>query len=264
MAQIGLDTNLSGRTALVGGASQGIGEATARLLAEMGASVILLSRSEEKLKALAQSLPNPSLHQVFAIDLKDRNLLKQKLSEILHKTTIEILVCNTGGPKAGPLLEASEEHFCEAFENHILTNQLLVKLCLPGMVKSNYGRIINIISTSVRQPIANLGVSNTIRSAVAAWSKTLSNELAPQGVTVNNVLPGYTKTPRLESLLNTEVEKRGDDLTAVEESWKKSVPMNRFAEPREVANAVGFLASPAASYITGVSLAVDGGRISAI
>lgn len=263
-AAMGLDTSLNGRTALVGGASQGIGEATVRLLAEMGASVVLLSRSEEKLKTIAKSLPNPKSHQVLAVDLQDRNLLQQKLAEVLKKTSIEILVCNAGGPKSGPILSVADSTFLEAFETHILANQLLVNLCLPGMKKSNYGRIINIISTSIRQPIPNLGASNTIRSAVAAWSKTLSSEIGNLGITVNNILPGYTKTPRVESLLSAEMQRSGLPLVAVEEAWRKTVPLGRFADPREIANAIGFLSSPAASYITGVSLAVDGGRLSTL
>lgn len=264
MSPLGLNTNLDDRTALVCGASQGIGLATAEILAEMGASVILLSRSEEKLNEIANSLPRSKIHRVLAVDLLDRVMLKKKVSQVLTETTIEILVCNAGGPKGGPILEASEESFLDAFESHVLANQLLVKLCLPGMIKAGYGRIVNIISTSVRQPIQNLGVSNTIRSAVAAWAKTLSNEIANTGITVNNVLPGFTNTPRLKSLLQADSLMRGQDLSDVEEVWKRSVPMGRFADPREVANAIGFLASPAASYITGVSLAVDGGRISAL
>lgn len=264
MAQFGLNTDLKGRTALVSGASQGIGEATARLFAEMGASVILLSRSEGNLKEIADSLPNPERHRVLAVDLNDRNALKEKISKVLKETNVEILICNAGGPKGGPILEAHDESFLEAFENHVLANQLLVKLCLPGMMTRNYGRIINIISTSVRQPIRNLGVSNTIRSAVAAWAKTLSNEVANTGVTVNNILPGYTNTPRLQTLLESDSKKTGKSVKEVEESYLSSVPMGRFASAREVANAIGFLASPAASYITGISLAVDGGRISTI
>ena len=264
MSQMGLDTNLAGHTALVCGASQGIGQATAILLAQMGASVVLLARTEEKLKITLDQLPRPSAHRILAIDLLDRQKLKQQLQKVLKIHPIDILVCNAGGPKAGPLMDADESAFVEAFESHVLANQLLVQLCLPTMRQQNYGRIINIISTSVRQPIPQLGVSNTIRSAVAAWSKTLSLELAPVGITVNNILPGYTLTPRLDDLLETDRQRRQISRSEAEQAWKKAVPLGRFAEPKEVANAIGFLASPAASYITGVSLAVDGGRISAI
>ncbi len=259
-----LDINLTGKTALVCGASQGIGEATARIFAEMGANVILLSRTEGKLQEVAKSLASPERHKILAVDVHDRKTLEAKLNSILAKTSIEILVCNTGGPKGGPIVEAAEDQFLEAFENHILANHLLVRLCLPGMKARGYGRIINIISTSVKVPLPNLGVSNTIRAAVASWAKTLSQEIASTGITVNNVLPGYTLTPRLHSLMQAAATKTNSSLEQVSDQWRKSVPMGRFADPSEVANAVAFFASPAASYITGTSLAVDGGRTGAL
>jgi 3-oxoacyl-[acyl-carrier protein] reductase len=259
-----LNLDLTGKTSLVCGASQGIGEATARIFAALGANVILLARTESKLREIAKSLPHPERHQVVAVDVHDRKTLENKLNAIASKNPIEILVCNSGGPKSGPITDATESQFLEAFENHILANQLLVRVCLPGMKARGYGRIINIISTSVKVPLANLGVSNTIRAAVASWAKTLSNEIAQTGITVNNVLPGYTLTPRLEALIQAAAQKTNSSVEVVSEQWRKSVPMGRFAKSEEVANAIAFFASPAASYITGTSLAVDGGRTGAL
>lgn len=256
-----MDLNLSGKVALVCGASQGIGEASARALAAQGASIVALARSEDKLQKLVESLPGEG-HRVLAVDLEDRKHLSSQLDSLLAEIggPIEILICNTGGPKGGPLAEAEEEAFSQAFENHVLVNTLLVKKLLPGMKDKNYGRVINIISTSVKIPIPNLGMSNTIRGAVASWAKTLSFELAPSGVTVNNVLPGYTETPRLEALISGAAKRLGKTEDEVIQMWKNNVPMKRFAKPEEVASAVGYLASPAAAYINGVSLPVDGGR----
>lgn len=262
-----MNLNLEGKRALVCGASQGIGEASALQLASMGASCVVLARSEDKLQSLVSRLPKASssqTHSVITVDVHNRSELRAKVELELKKAPIEILICNSGGPKGGPIVEAEEKTFLDAFENHILANQLLVQLCLPGMRQKNYGRVINIISTSVKVPIPNLGVSNTIRAAVASWAKTLSLELAPQGITVNNVLPGYTTTPRLESLIKAAADKTSQTLDATKEQWRKSVPMQRFGTPAEIAAAVGFFASPAASYVTGTSLSVDGGRTGAL
>lgn len=256
--------DLSGKTALVCGASQGIGQATAIKMAAMGAKVIVLARTEEKLQALLPKLRGEG-HDYIAIDLNDRKNLATKLEEkITQVNGIDILICNSGGPKAGPLAEASEEEFLAGFSNHILANALMVKAVIPSMKKSGYGRIINVISTSVKVPIANLGVSNTIRGAVASWAKTLSMELGAFGITVNNVLPGYTNTPRLEALIKAAATRQSTSEDDVIKQWKAKVPAARFAESEEVANAVTFLASPAASYVNGINLPVDGGRTGAL
>lgn len=250
----------SNQIALVCGASQGIGEAAAHALAEMGCRVIAMARRETRLALVVQDLPGTG-HHVLAADIGDRAGLIQKLSAIMEDMgPITILVNNTGGPKGGPIAEAQEDSFLTAFQNHILSAQALVKLLLPGMKERGFGRVVNVISTSVKAPIPNLGVSNTIRGAMANWAKTLSMEVAPFGITVNNVLPGYTDTPRLDALLEANAAKSGLDLAEVREQWRARVPARRFATPEETAAAVAFLASDQAGYITGINLPVDGGR----
>ena len=254
-----MDLSLQGKTALVLGASQGIGRAVAVTLAEQGARVVAVARNEDSLAALCRELPG-SGHQFLAQDVRDRTALFSRVETVAARTPIEILVCNTGGPKGGPINEATEAAFVHAFEDHVLVNSGLVQRVLPGMKARSFGRIINIISTSVKIPIVGLGVSNTIRAAVASWAKTLSYEVAPFGVTVNSVLPGYTETARLKSLLQAAAVRDGVGEESVAAEWRRTIPMRRFADASEVAAAVGFLASPAASYITGVALPVDGGR----
>jgi 3-oxoacyl-[acyl-carrier protein] reductase len=252
--------DLRGRVALVGGASQGIGRAAAERLAEMGAQVILLARSPGPLEEARQGLPGES-HSVLACDVGNRAELSRLVGgELQRRGGIDILVCNAGGPKAGLIQDANEEQFLSAFSQHVLANSTLAQLCLPRMKERGWGRIVNVISTSVRIPIPSLGVSNTVRAAVAAWAKTLSLEVGPFGVTVNSVLPGYTLTPRLESLLEAAAFRAARPRAEVEAEWRATIPAGRFGDPAEIAAAIGFLASPAASYINGISLPVDGGR----
>jgi 3-oxoacyl-[acyl-carrier protein] reductase len=245
--------------ALICGASQGIGEACAKEFASRGISVVLLARSQDKLESICKSLPG-SDHEILAHDLGDITGLKTKLSQILKKGPIQILINNSGGPKAGPLMQAEDSEFLKALSEHVLVSQNLVKMLLPGMRDSEYGRVINIISTSVKVPIQNLGVSNTIRAAMGNWAKTLATELGPLGITVNNVLPGYTETPRLEALKKAAAEKQNVSLEQIEKQWLSTIPLGRFAKASETAKAVAFLASADASYISGINLPVDGGR----
>lgn len=245
--------DLQGKRALICGASQGIGAQTATALAKAGAQVVLLARSAEKLQALQKHIGG----EVVVADLAQPEALAKKLEAL---DPVHILVNNAGGPKAGPILEAEPVEFEAAFRTHILSAQRLVKWALPKMRADQYGRVINVISTSVKVPIANLGVSNTIRAAMANWAKTLSNELGPLGITVNNVLPGYTQTERLVQLAKATSEKTGKSIQDIEREWLSSIPLKRFAEPSETAAAIVFLASPLASYISGVNLPVDGGR----
>ncbi|MCB0350626.1 MAG: SDR family oxidoreductase [Bdellovibrionales bacterium] len=255
-----MDFGLKGKKALVCGASKGIGASCAKVLAASGARVLLVARNEAELQLRLQELPGEG-HDYLALDLSD---LKSVRSEIPLKVKayggFDILVCNAGGPKAGSLLSATPEEFIKAFETHVLASSYLAQVVTPNMKKNNYGRIINIISTSVKAPIPNLGVSNTIRAAVASWAKTLAHEVGSFGITVNNVLPGYTKTSRLETLKMNTAEKQNISEAEVESMWLLQIPAKRFGEPEEIANAVAFLASPLASYINGINLPVDGGR----
>ncbi len=255
------EINFSGKKVLVCGASQGIGRKTAEIFAELGATVILMARNIELLKEVKAELPNGDLHKLYAIDFLNLSSLETTIDQILQETNgIDVLVCNSGGPAAGPLVKADQENFLNGFTQHVLANQLLVKKLSPHMIENKFGRVINIISTSVKVPIPNLGVSNTIRGAVASWSKSLANELGKHNITFNNVLPGYTKTGRLEKLIKASSERQEKTPSQVIQDWKAKVPMARFAEPEEVAQSIVFLASPWASYINGINLPVDGGR----
>lgn len=252
--------DLTHKNALVCGSTQGIGKASAKQLAELGANITLVARNEDKLKNTLKELATDKgqLHHYIVADFQNPDSLKQNISKT--NKTFHILVNNTGGPAAGPVFDASLEEFESAFTQHLKSNHVLVQAVVPGMKKEGYGRIINIISTSVKQPLNGLGVSNTIRGAVANWSKTLSNELAAFGITVNNVLPGATATERLNEIINNKAEKTGKTTEEVSNAMKNEVPAKRFAKPEEIANAVAFLASQAASYINGINLPVDGGR----
>ncbi len=258
VAQGPIDLNLRGRTALVTGASAGIGAASARCLSSLGARVILVARTETRLKQVTEGLENA---RYWALDVNDHRALGEHLEAELRAGSIDVVVNNSGGPQAGPILAAKLEDFLTAFHQHLLTNQFIVQRVIPKMKERGFGRIINIISTSVYAPIPNLGVSNTIRAAVASWAKTLSNEVGPYGITVNSVLPGYTATERLDQLIKETAKCLGKTEEEVANDWKNSTPVRRFAQPEEVAAAVGFLASPAAGYINGVALPVDGGRL---
>jgi len=248
---------------MVCGSTQGIGLSCARILAEMGATITLVARNEKALSEAMQSLPaaKGQQHEVIRADFSDPDQLKQRLEEYFQKgREINILVNNTGGPPGGPITDATTDQFESTFRQHLICNHLLVQAVLPGMKKSGYGRIINVISTSVKQPLKGLGVSNTIRAAVANWSKTLATEIAPYGITVNNVLPGATATSRLSTLIDAKSTKTGKTTAELEADMVREIPMGRFAKPEEIAQAVCFLASPAAAYITGINVPVDGGR----
>ncbi|MFN0212898.1 MAG: SDR family oxidoreductase [Saprospiraceae bacterium] len=257
-----MNLSLLNKNALVGGSSAGIGRATAVELAALGANVTLLARTESSLQETLAMLDQSQgqQHRYLKVDFSDSQGLLTAISNLLEKQSIHILVNNTGGPAGGPITEARGEAFLTTYHNHLICNQLLAQAVLPGMKSEGYGRIINIISTSVKEPLDGLGVSNTTRWAVAAWAKTWANEVGQFGITVNNVLPGYTRTGRLEEIIGKRAAANAASTETIEDQFKNQVPMRRFAEPSEVAAAVAFLASPAASYINGINLPVDGGR----
>lgn len=257
-----MDSRKSKKTVLVCGASEGIGRAAALRFAEAGWNVIALARNAEKLNQLLPLLNTAQAqeHHVWVQDLSELNDLHEMAQKMAQKYSIDCVVNNSGGPKGGPLLEANAEALIAAFSQHILAAQILAQAFVPKMQQKKFGRIINVISTSVKTPLANLGVSNTIRGAMASWAKTLANELGANGITVNSVLPGYTSTGRLDALLEADMKRSEQSRPEVEARWQASIPAKRFASASEIAEAIVFLASEAAGYINGVALPVDGGR----
>lgn len=258
-----MNMDLTNKTAVVCGSTQGIGKATALQLAGLGAHVVLVARSEDKLINTLKELPvsGNQKHEYIVADFSKPELLKEAIdSWILKNGSCHILVNNTGGPKGGPVIAAEISEFYDAFTQHLICNHILVQALSPLMKAHGYGRIINVISTSVKQPLPNLGVSNTIRGAVANWSKTLATELAPFNITVNNVLPGATNTIRLQSIAETKSAKTNESVEDIFKEMASESPMGRIAEPEETANVIAFLASPAASYVNGINVPVDGGR----
>lgn len=258
-----MNLDLSGKTALVCGSTQGIGYATAVELALLGANVTLMARNEESLAAALDNLDisKGQLHRYVVADFSDSRQVKEAIDNYLRLVPeVHILINNTGGPAGGPIIEAETSAFLKTFEMHLINNHQLVQAVVPSMKEAGFGRIVNIISTSVKQPIVGLGVSNTIRAAVANWAKTLSLELGKDGITVNNVLPGYTKTARLDAVVGMRAEASGTSEREIEETLQKDIPVGRFAEAEEVAAAVAFLCSPAAGSISGINIPVDGGK----
>lgn len=257
-----MNLTLLHKNALVCGSSKGIGKAIAIELALLGANVTLVARTGEKLVEVKDQLDRSQgqKHDFLVANFTDSADLKKKVKGLVSVKPIHILINNTGGPAAGPITAAKTDEFTAAFHNHLICNHLLTQLVLPGMKAEGYGRIINVISTSVKQPLPGLGVSNTVRAAVANWAKTLANELGPFGITVNNVLPGATDTDRLQEIIRNSAAKSGQTEEAVAQQMKAGIPLGRFADPAEIAAAAAFLASPSAAYVSGINLPVDGGR----
>ena len=255
--------DLTKKRAIVCGSTQGIGRAIAIQLAASGASIILIARNEEALRKVLRELPatKKQNHNFIVADFSEPDELKLKMNNFISENPpTHILINNTGGPKAGEAISADTSEFINAFSNHLICNQILVQAVVEGMKKEKYGRIINIISTSVKQPLKGLGVSNTIRGAVASWAKTLAGELGQYGITVNNVLPGATKTERLNAIFENKAKLSGKSIEEIQKEMMSEIPALRFAEPEELAYAVTFLASEYAGYINGINLPVDGGR----
>jgi 3-oxoacyl-[acyl-carrier protein] reductase len=257
-----MELQLKGRNALVCGSTQGIGWASAVALAKQGANVVLLARNARSLeeKVVLLDVSKGQKHSFFVADFADNMQVLQAIREIQSAIgVVHIIVNNTGGPAGGKLLEAAPDALTRAFQMHLINNHHLVQAFSDGMKREAFGRIVNVLSTSVKQPIPGLGVSNTIRWAVASWAKTLAGELGPDGITVNNVLPGFTKTGRLEAVFAMRAQEQGKEVEEVARELAKSIPTRRFAEAAEVGEAVAFLCSPAAASINGINLPVDGG-----
>ena len=261
-----MNLSLEGKYAIICGSTQGIGFAIAEELALLGANCTLIARSEDALKTAIQTLDIAlrQQHNFLIADFSKTEEVKKVIQDHVANHPVHILINNTGGPAAGPIIEATEEAFLNTFNQHLICNHILTKAVVPSMKKEGFGRIINVISTSVKVPLKNLGVSNTIRGAVASWAKSMANELGQFNITVNNILPGFTATQRLSTLIEN-IAKRGNTVVdIVEENMKEEVPMKRFADASEIAAVAAFLASPAASYINGSSIPVDGGRTGSI
>ena len=261
-----MNLSLEGKYAIICGSTQGIGFAIAEELALLGANCTLIARNENALKTAVQTLDIAlrQQHNYLIADFSKTDEVKRVIEDQVAKHPVHILINNTGGPAAGPIIEATEEAFLNTFNQHLICNHILTKAVVPSMKKEGYGRIINVISTSVKIPLKNLGVSNTIRGAVASWAKSMANELGQFNITVNNILPGFTATQRLSTLIEN-IAKRGNTVVdIVEENMKEEVPMKRFADASEIAAVAAFLASPAASYVNGTSIPVDGGRTGSI
>jgi 3-oxoacyl-[acyl-carrier protein] reductase len=256
-----MNLSLEGKSALICGSTQGIGLAIAEELALLGATCTLMARNEQALQKAVQSLDSSrhQQHSYLVANFSKPDEVKATIASFIKNATIHILINNTGGPQPGLIAEEDEQKFIDAFSQHIVCNQILAKAVIPGMKEASYGRIINIISTSVRIPINNLGVSNTIRAAVASWSKTLSNEVGQFNITVNSILPGYTNTGRLKSIIEGNSAKRKISVEELSAEMKDKIPVKRFGEPLEIAAVAAFLASPAASFVNGISIPVDGG-----
>jgi len=261
-----MNLSLEEKNAIICGSTQGIGLAIAEELALLGANCTLIARNEEALQTAVQKLDTQlrQQHNYLVADFSKPDELKTVIEKHVEKNVVHILINNSGGPAAGPIIDATEEAFLNTFNQHLICNHILTQAVVPSMKKEGYGRIVNIISTSVKIPLKNLGVSNTIRGAVASWAKSMANELGQFNITVNNVLPGFTATQRLSTLIDNIAKKGNTVVDIVEKNMTEEVPMKRFADASEIASVAAFLASPAASYVNGVSIPVDGGRTGSI
>lgn len=258
--------SLKNKNALVGGSSGGLGKSIALQLALSGANVTLLARNEEKLKTVLSELSKieGQVHQYLVADFSDFDNYKKIISNYFEHYRVDILVNNTNGPKAGCVLEKTDDDFQQAFNMLFQTVQFTTSLALKHMQQNQWGRIINLTSRTVKEPVDTLVLSNTIRAAVTTWGKTLSNAVAKDNITVNNILTGNFDTERLKQLFQLQADALGKSLEEFYESTTKQIPAQRLGRPEEMANVVTFLASEQASYITGTNIAVDGGLIKSL
>ena len=263
---ISMNLSLKGKTAVVCGSTQGIGFAAAKELAQLGANCMLLARNEAALIKAVSSLDHllNQHHSYHVADFADTSQVKKVIETITKTTAVHILINNTGGPPGGQITDATETAFLQAYNQHLINNHILAQAVIPAMKEEGYGRIINVISTSVRIPIDNLGVSNTTRAAVASWAKTLSNEVGRFNITVNSVLPGFIETQRLDMVIESTAKRNSVSNTDASKTMEAGIPMKRFGKVDEIANVIAFLASPAASYVNGVTIPVDGGKTGTI
>ena len=261
-----MEINLKNKTAWVFGGSKGIGRSIAIHLAKCGANILLISRNSINLNKVKNELAVDvgQEHDILSIDMVKTKQVSTVFKKYYNLNAVDIIINNSGGPAGGLAHTADPEEYLLAFNQHLISAQFVTSLALPIMKKKGFGRVINIISTSVKQPIRGLGVSNTIRGAVANWSKTLSLELGKYGITVNNVLPGATKTNRLAELIKKTATKNNTTESLVIENMKKTIPVGRFADPEEIAYVVSFLCSDFANYINGINVPVDGGRTASL
>lgn len=258
-----MNIDLKNKNAVVCGSSSGLGLASAVELSRLGANVILLARNEIKLKSAIAKLDaqQGQKHRYAVADFTQPQQVKETITKIVSETPVHILINNTGGPAGGQILDASSEDFLNALNSHLICNQILVQAVVPGMKEAAFGRIVNITSISVKEPIPGLGVSNTTRGAVASWAKTLAGEVGPFGITVNNVLPGYTRTARIDSLWQKQSEQTGASVASIEAKMTAQIPLRRVGTPEDFGAVVAFLCTPSAGYITGANIPVDGGII---
>ena len=262
-----MDLGLQGKVALVAASSRGLGRAIAEELAAAGTDLVMCARGEDALRAAASDVERASGVRVVALpaDLADPDAVDRVIDEAMRAFgRVDVLVTNTGGPPAGPFESHSREAWSEAVRQNLDSVLNLTRPVLAGMKERRWGRIVNVTSIAVKQPVENLILSNSVRAAVTGFARTLANEVAEFGITVNNVLPGYTRTQRVEELAERNAALRGSSAADAFAKWEGEIPMRRLGEPREFAALVAFLASERASYITGTSIPVDGGWIRAL
>ncbi len=261
-----MEISLLGKNALVGGSSKGVGEAIARQLAASGANVTLMARNETKMKRLITEFDSEQgqKHNYLVVDFSSFEAFKQRISKFFQENTIDILVNNTQGPEAGGALEKNVEDYQQAFDLLFKSVVFTTELALKNMIKNQWGRIINVASISVKEPLSYLALSNSIRAAVVTWAKSLSIDVAKNGITINNVLTGYFDTDRITQLNAKKAKKLGVSESEVRSNMENQVPAQRIGNPYEYGFLVAFLASEKSAYITGTNIPIDGGLLKSL